>query len=262
MGSLRTFAFSGLLSLSLVMAAGAQPTSQHSASMHLVDLSEDNWCHDCVVKMVDTFGIMTGYDDNTFRGDWKVDRYELAAAVAKSYNQLRLFYKLNLPEAGTRQRVNLSADHWAAPYVRKLAQENGLLSKLFTNGDFHGERTLTRQELAYSLSEFLQQMEKQMGQTLSLPRRQSQLASDLDPRSAYLPYIEKALNRYQFMNLTRDNAFRPDAPVTRYELAAALCKAFALFDIEEKMAARQPAPSSENMTSDESTPVREQAAGR
>lgn len=251
MGSLRTFVASGLLSLSLCAAASAE-TIMHPASDHLVDLTSDNWCHDCVVKMVDTFGVMSGFADNTYRGDWTVNRYEFAAAVARSYNQLKLFYKLNLPDTGSSARpMGVSPDHWAYPYVRKLAQENGLLAKFFEDGNFHGERVLTRAQLAYGMVDFLQNMEKKMGHPLDTPRRQSQLADDIDERSPYKPYIEKALNNYQFMNLLRENKFQPEQKVTRYELTAALCKAFALFDIEKQLNASKNPPQSVEANDDD-----------
>ena len=239
MGSLRTGVLSGVLTLVLATAAGAE-TSMHSSSDHLVDLTSQHWCHDCVVKVIDKYGIMTGFLDHTFRGDWNVSRYELAAAVARTYNLIKLSRKIELPDIERRELgvdVNddaskrLGPNHWAYQYVRKLAEENGLLGKLFDKGDFNGEQNLTREELAYGMVEFLEQMEKSMGRSLDPGRRETQLAVDLDPNSPYHKYVDLALNRYQFMNLHADHTFRSDRPVTRYELAAALCKIFDLFEM-------------------------------
>lgn len=232
MGYLRACILGGLLSLGLAAHAGAQEMAEHSTSAHLVDLSEAHWCHDCVVKVIDQYDIMSGFQDHTFRGDWLVNRYELAAAVARSYNQLKQTHHLKLASAATgrSQDIDVLPEHWAYHYVRKLVDENNLLSMMFFDGKYQGNKLLTRKELAYGMSEFLMKMEEALGHPLKVERRESQLAVDHDLRSIYQPYIDQALNRYQFMNLHADHTFRADAPVTRYDLAAALCKVFELFE--------------------------------
>ncbi len=246
MGSIYKRIVAGCLSLGVVAAASSVALAEeqmHDKSQHLVDLTEQHWCYNCTVAVIDQYGIMNGFQDHTFRGDWTVNRYELAAAVAKTYNRIRGMHKLNLPAAanGKARSIGILPDHWAYQYVRKLAEENNLLSRFFrqikveeqgiqrTATTFDGDKVLTRKELAYALSEFLQQMEKASGKQLAPERRTSQLAIDHDVRSPYQPDIELALNRYQFMNLHADHTFRPDEPVTRYGLAAALCKVFELF---------------------------------
>lgn len=235
MGHLRASLCGILLSLSIAQVASAE-SSLHPGSAHLVDLTADHWCHDCVVKVIDKYSVMNGFQDHTFRGDWTVNRYELAAAVVKTYTQLKQIYDLELPDSDDPQReIDVLPDHWAYHYVRKLAQENGLLNMMFYNGKYEGDKTLTRKELAYSMGEFLGQMEEAMGHSLNTgsDRRHSELAVDHDLRSDYYPYVEKALNHYQFMNLHADHTFRPDAPVTRYDMAAAVCRVFELFALEE-----------------------------
>lgn len=246
MGSIRNRILAGCLSLGFIVAATVANAeeSQHENSQHLVDLTATHWCYDCTVAVIDQYGIMNGFQDHTFRGDWTVNRYELAAAVAKTYNRIRAVHKLELPSqaSGKARSIGMLPEHWAYPYVRKVTEENNLLGRFFRQANakdnygkermvttFDGEKVLTRKELAYALSEFLQQMEKASGKQLAPERRQSQLAIDHDQRSPYQPEIELALNRYQFMNLHADHTFRPDDPVTRYGLAAALCKVFELF---------------------------------
>jgi len=212
-------------------------TQLYPASAYLVDLSEGHWCYDCTTQVVDRYAILGGYQDHTFRGDWAVDRYTLATAVARTLSLIQLSEGLPTIEAKTaRERTaGVLPEHWAYPYVRKLSSEQGLLSLMLEQGQLHGQKTVTRKELAYALSEFLGYIEKLRGQPLNTERRTSQLAVDLEARSAYTRHIELALNRYQFMNLYADHTFRPEQPVTRYALSAALCKVFELFD-QEKLA--------------------------
>lgn len=233
MGSIRTGVLSGVLTLCLAAAALANGDHEHMQSGHLVDLTSEHWCHSCVVKVIDDHQVMSGFYDHTFRGDWKVNRYELAAAVAKTWNYIKLTKNLDLPSPsdGKSRPIGVLPDHWAYHYVRKLAEENGLLAKMIVNGNYEGERELTREELAYGLSEFLQQMEMGMNRSLEPQRREAQLAIDLPRGGDYRAHIDMALNRYQFMNLHSDHTFRPNRSVTRYELAAALCKVFDLFDL-------------------------------
>lgn len=232
MGSiLRSALISGAIvlgSASMAMAqSGGRPESDY-----LVDLSANHWCYDCSVKIIDKYKIMSGYQDHTFRGDWPVDRYMLAAAVAKTFNRLQLEYGLDIAVKAEHPNVALDIlpEHWAYPYVHKLAAENGLLSQLFQQGQFKGKRVLTRKEMAYALSEFMVYLEKKSGKQLRPERREAQLAVDLEARSPFNDYVELALNRYQFMNLYRDHTFRPEEPVTRYDLAASLCEIFKIFE--------------------------------
>lgn len=230
MGYLRRLIACGL-ALLITPSALAQ-TQRYPDSHYLVDLSTGHWCYACTTQVVDEYKILSGYQDHTFRGDWPASRYVLAAAVSRTLSLLQQREKLPAPEAavGTERSAGVTPDHWAYPYVRKLRTENGLLDRLIDQGDFKGDQALTRKELAYALSELLTHLEQARGQSFRPERRTSQLAIDLEIRSPYQPYIEQALNRYQFMSLYSDHSFRGDETVTRYALSAALCRVFELFN--------------------------------
>lgn len=232
MGSIRLGLMTAALCIMGTMAAPVRAESSlHTTSEHLVDLSRSHWGYVSVVKVMDEYPILSGFQDHTFRGDWPVTRYTLAAAVAKTFNHIKSEQHLNIQLSGNRKKdLGMLPEHWAYPYVRKLVQENGLLEKFYATGQFEGDRVVTRKELAYALSEFLQLMEKAKGSPLRPERREAQLAVDLQPRSPYHADIEKALNRYQFMNLYADHTFRAEQKVTRYALAAALASVFELFE--------------------------------
>lgn len=236
MGYIRHFVSAALVSWAVqssVQAAELTPPSHY-----LVDLSDNHWCYACVSQVVDDYGLLNGFVDHTFRGDWEVNRYALAAAVAKTFNQLQLEHGIQMkgPLAETTQDPGVLPEHWAFPYVRKLSAENGLLSRYYAENNFEGDKVVTRGELAYGLSEFLEQLEKNSNWDFNPERRELELASDLSRKSPNARYIELALNRYRFMNLYADHSFRPEKPVTRYALAAALCRVMALFDSSVDMA--------------------------
>jgi len=176
---------------------------------------------------------MQGFQDNTFRGDWIVNRYELAATVAKTFDQLQSSQYLRLAPPTVTRVSGVSPDHWAYPYVRKLSQVDGLMSMLMLDGEFKGEQVVTRQEMAYALSEIMHLIESNRKEPLMAEKRVGELAFDIEPRSPYQPSIFQALNKYQFMSLYADNSFRPETPVTRYALAASLCKVFEAFETKD-----------------------------
>lgn len=212
-------------------AAFAQADNK-PASSYLVDLSKNHWCYACSTDIVDKYQVLSGYQDHTYRGDWDVNRYTLAAAVARSFEYIQMQFGLDVYPEVTRKvpNIGIPSDHWAYSYVYQLAIKNDLLSQLFSDNQFNGEQVVTRKEMAYAISEFMVYLERKSGKQLIPERRQSQLAIDLEQRSPFNDYIELALNRYQFMNLYEDHTFRPEEAVTRYDISASLCKIFKIFE--------------------------------
>ena len=54
----------------------------------LEDISPDHWAYEAVKKLVEKYGCITGYPDNTFRGNRKITRYEFAAAMSSCLDYL------------------------------------------------------------------------------------------------------------------------------------------------------------------------------
>lgn len=52
------------------------------------DISEDHWAYDSVQKLIDR-GYLTLYEDDTFKGENKVSRYELATILARMLDDLQ-----------------------------------------------------------------------------------------------------------------------------------------------------------------------------
>jgi len=232
MGSLLRSALIFSSGMILMGSAAFAQTSNKPDSSYLVDLSNNHWCFECSVNIVDKYKILSGYQDHTYRGDWPVTRYALATAIARSFEYIQMEYGLEVFPEPKRQlpETGVPSNHWANSSVHQLVIENNLFSQFFSDGRFHGDQNISRKELAYAISEFMVYLERKSGKQLMPERRQSQLAVDLETRSPYNDYIELALNRYQFMNLYQDHTFRGQKEITRYDLSASLCEIFKIFD--------------------------------
>lgn len=226
MGPIYRILTGGLMAALLWLNHAPAQAADPLPSTYLVDISAPHWCFDCVGKVVNDYRLMDGYTDHTFRGDWKVTRFALAAVANKLLNQMRLTYAIDIqPVVKPDAIVPALPEHWAYPYVRTLLQEYDLSQEMFKNSRAQdGEQPATRKHVAYVLSELLMRAEKASGQSLGEGIRLAEKSQDMDGRSQYSPYIAAALNRYRFMNLYHDHTFRPDNPISRYEMAAVLCR--------------------------------------
>lgn len=59
-----------------------------AAAVEIEDISEDHWAYDSVQKLIDR-GYLTLYEDDTFKGENKVSRYELATILARMLDDLQ-----------------------------------------------------------------------------------------------------------------------------------------------------------------------------
>jgi len=101
-------------------------------------------------------GFITGYPDNTFRGNRSFTRYECSAIIARIYG--RMISEVLSVDPGL-QKIMMSAsfdtgpvyfqdvpyNHWAAGYVAVMDNSGIMVGD--ENGFFNGDKTLTRAEL-------------------------------------------------------------------------------------------------------------------
>lgn len=216
----------GILGFGSAPLAAALPPSQK-----LVDISQTHWCYDCIVKLVDTYQVLTGYQDHTFRGDWPIKRDMFAVMVGKVVTLTESTSKQNLKQAGPNNRpIGVAADHWAYHYVHNLSRDYNLMGFLFADQGFQQQKNVTRNEVAYVLTEILERLEKAAHKPLPKPRDLSDKLIDLEAHPTYKPYIIKAIDDYHLLNLYHDHTFRGEQAITRFELSAALCEYMALLD--------------------------------
>lgn len=222
--SLSVIITSGLLLLPVQAQQLGDSMGAHTSSEHLVDLSRSHWCYACTVDIVDKYKVMSGFSDHTFRGDRPMTRYELVSALLKTQKALFRMQGVSLafPDASFPQ-VLLRETHWARKDVSELISLRGLM--IDWAEDFQGDTIATREDMAYALSELMRVYTEQKGALAPPTERVSALSVDLPQRSPHYPQIQQVLNQ-ELMTLYADHTFRPDYPITRYALAASLCRLF------------------------------------
>ena len=108
------------------------------------DVPESHWAWESV-RFTAGVGVNKGYDDNTFRGDRYITRYEMAQMLAKAFKmsdeaaQIKAF-----------PFYDVSKEHWAAGSVVNLAAK-GVIDG-YGDGTFRGERNITRYEAAHMIA--------------------------------------------------------------------------------------------------------------
>lgn len=220
MGSLRGTILSVCLGAGLL--SGGLTAEAKPDTLYFSDVHTSHWSYDCLETVINQKHWMTGYKDHTFKGDWPVTRYVLASTLLKAVNALQGTYRFDLHTTERPQESGVPQHHWARPAVQTMVSDYRLMGTY--PAGFMGEKTVTRQELARILGHVFHSVESQNQISLGEHRRLSQKAIDLDNRSMDYPMIQKVVDQYQLMDIYRDHTFRPNDPVTRYELATVLCR--------------------------------------
>lgn len=89
------------------LPAEAEPTASQ-----MQDLPPDHWAYKAIQQLMEKYGVMEGFPDNTFRGAKTVSRYELAAALTKVMQRMDQLAAAHPAAAGgaPAQPVVTSAD--------------------------------------------------------------------------------------------------------------------------------------------------------
>lgn len=67
----------------------AQPANAQQRSIaQLTDIDPSHWAYKAVKELVEKYGVLSGFDDNTFRGNKLHNRYEIAAILYKVMTKL------------------------------------------------------------------------------------------------------------------------------------------------------------------------------
>lgn len=138
------------------------------------DVPQDKWYFTSVAYM-EQFGIVSGYEDGTFRPEDTISRSELVA-IASRFSQLELtnkqFYS-DVPE-----------DHWAALYINS-AKLKGWVSG-YADGTFKPNQGITRGETVSLVNAFLgREPDKKF-----IDAHASELKSFSDVSKSYWGYYE------------------------------------------------------------------------
>lgn len=99
------------------------------------DVAKDCWAANYIGYM-QQFGIVTGYEDGSFRPDAPVTRAEFAAIASR-------FEKLT---QGSKSFTDMPATHWAVRYINFAATRGWVTG--YEDGTFKPEHSITRAEVA------------------------------------------------------------------------------------------------------------------
>jgi len=129
-------------------------TAGKGASLTFKDVKKNAWYADAVGWAVEK-GLVTGYDDNTFRPNANVLRQELAVLFARFLD----FYYIELPEdASATLADSKKFPDWAADGINKLCR-TGLVGG-DQNGKFNPKASANRAEIATILTRYTAALEK------------------------------------------------------------------------------------------------------
>ena len=117
--------------------------SNSGQKLKFTDVPEKHWAYKYVSFTAEK-GINKGYDDNTFRGDRYITRYEMAHMIA-SILELNTDSKKN-----ANPFSDVASSHWAVNSVINLAV-NGIIEG-YGNGTFKGDKNITRYEAAHMVA--------------------------------------------------------------------------------------------------------------
>ncbi|MBR1397130.1 MAG: S-layer homology domain-containing protein [Selenomonadaceae bacterium] len=105
------------------------------------DVSESHWAYNDITNLANN-GIISPYEDGTFKGNRNATRYEVAVMVANLYSK-KTHTSITM---GVNPFSDLPSNHWAAKSVTTLF-EAGIEEGGYGDGTFLGNRNITHGEL-------------------------------------------------------------------------------------------------------------------
>jgi parallel beta-helix repeat protein len=170
---------------------------QALADSYFADISSSAW-YTYYVNYLYTRGVIRGYSDQTFRPNNPISRAELLKIVLLAQN-------IPLIETHESPFLDVPSEQWFTDYVH-TAFHQGLISG-FAGNFFAPHQTITRAEAIKIILTAAGFIEYQAT---------SQHFADVPPHTWFYPYIEYAVSRGI---INEDQFFRPNAPITRAEIA-------------------------------------------
>ncbi|MGD8191121.1 S-layer homology domain-containing protein [Brevibacillus ginsengisoli] len=180
------------------------------ASERFSDVSRSHWAYEAIMEMSNK-GIISGYNDGTFRPDAKITRAEFAKIMIAAAN-IDIERSNNISQ--TFEDVNKK--HWAFYYVE--------LAKSYLTGYKSGSVYLYKPDEYAVREDIAVALVRLMGYDRTQTPKLSQLDNfrDQDDISKALrPYIALALQN-DLIKGFNDSTFRPQSPITRAEAASLL----------------------------------------
>lgn len=187
------------------------------------DLNRGDWSEEAVYTL-SVLGIISGYEDGSFRPGAEITREAFVKMLVSSLRQ-------ELPAAGQAETgqlpyADVSPQSWSYPYLI-MAERLGLVGFLAEDGRLEPGRALLREEVAALAGRYLLVSDPALASGTDLPalaeeekgRRAFLDADEVDP--ALAPYLYAAVSR-GIMEGDDTGRFQPKATLARKEAAAIL----------------------------------------
>ena len=186
-----------------------------SAHKGFTDISSGHWAYE-YINALSQSGIISGYEDGTFRADNKVTRAQWA-------RMLSVAGKLDT-DVALKDCADMDNDHWAASY---MAAADPYLSAYTVDGKsyYYPDRDATREEVVVSLA-------KLKGYTSSDSTAIDKFTDSGNISAASKEYISAAIEQ-GLVSGYEDGTFRPNNSLTRAEAAILICRAFGIETSEQ-----------------------------
>lgn len=183
----------GILTVMLVLLVLTVPASAFS------DM-EGHWAQENVVKWSEEYGVLSGYDDGTFRPNASITRGAFAVIVNR-------FMQYQTPAKS--DAFSDTKGTWCEDAVLKINQAGVMLGN---GGKALIRNTITRQEAITMIARAFQVK----------PSQTSLTYADADAVAKYATGYLSALTAQGCITDVKDNCFRPKEPITRAEVVSLL----------------------------------------
>ncbi|MGC5324001.1 S-layer homology domain-containing protein [Brevibacillus sp. SYSU BS000544] len=186
---------------------------QAFAATSFTDVPRSHWAYEAIMDMADR-GIISGYNDRTFRPDNKITRAEFAKIMIAAAD-----IDIDRSHSVSQTFKDVSKRHWAFYYV-ELAKSYLTGYKSGSSYLYKPDEYAVREDIAVALVR-LMGYDRTQNADLDLL---DNFRDEDDISKALRPYIALAIKN-ELIKGFNDRTFRPLAPITRAEAASLLYRA-------------------------------------
>ena len=156
------------------------------SAAEIKDISEDHWAYKSVQKLVDR-GYLNLYEDDTFKGENKVSRYELATILARMLDDLQT-NEVEITEDDTDQLRKLSLE-----FRDELVEIAKKQEDIFSSIESNKEKNVIQTETIGKNREMINNIVATINELKKLSNEVDKLNKDLKEQSLTIKNLEKKL---------------------------------------------------------------------
>jgi hypothetical protein len=185
-----------------------------------IDIPQDNWAFDAVKACVEA-GIVSGYEDGTYKPTLPVTRDQMAVYISRALAG----GDSDVPDfTATPTFPDVGATHWALRHI-EYAVAQGVVAG-YDDGNYHPEYEVTRDQMAVYVARALVAPSGEAGLADYVPADPRNFPDVPDTFWAY-KHIEYCVE-HDVVNGYEDGYYYPDIVVTRDQMAVYVARAFGL----------------------------------